>query len=70
MPGHQDSVAMPVSPPPPQDLPSYSRFMLDHTKRQMEASGATGYSPTHKASSLQSRGSSMTNGTSPNDYCT
>ncbi|KAL8418368.1 hypothetical protein RB594_001827 [Gaeumannomyces avenae] len=31
------SVSIPVSPPPPADLPSYSRTMHQHTKQQMEA---------------------------------
>ncbi|AEO56265.1 hypothetical protein MYCTH_2300995 [Thermothelomyces thermophilus ATCC 42464] len=31
------STSMPLSPPPPSDLGSYSRFMHQHTKRQMES---------------------------------
>src|SRR5262249_45382405 len=31
------SVTLPDSPPPPADLPSYSRSMRQHTKRQMDA---------------------------------
>ncbi|KAK0392224.1 hypothetical protein NLU13_1721 [Sarocladium strictum] len=68
MPARQDSysnIAVPNSPPPPQDLSSYARFMHDHTKRQMEASGAVAprsggraAGPTH----------AMTNGTSPTEY--
>ncbi|KAF4445142.1 hypothetical protein FACUT_111 [Fusarium acutatum] len=43
MPARSDygSVSMSMSPPPPTNLSSYSRFMHDHTKRQMEASGAS-----------------------------
>ncbi|KAI3401000.1 hypothetical protein diail_705 [Diaporthe ilicicola] len=44
MSSHEDSfsVNMQNSPPPPTDIGSYSRTMLQHTKRQMEAfSGAS-----------------------------
>ncbi|KAG5927237.1 hypothetical protein E4U42_002432 [Claviceps africana] len=42
MPPAQDSysMAMPSSPPPPQSLTSYSQFIHEHTKRQMEANGS------------------------------
>lgn len=74
MPGASDnySMSIPASPPAPVNITSYSRFMHDHTKRQMEAQGA--FSPERtSASSSSSRGrmgtnsasSSMTNGTSP-----
>ena len=73
MPGASDnySMSIPTSTSAPTDLTSYSRFMHDHTKRQMEAQGA--YSAEHTASASSTRGrssttsgrSSMTNGTSP-----
>ncbi|KAF5021853.1 hypothetical protein F66182_6110 [Fusarium sp. NRRL 66182] len=67
MPARSDygSVSMSMSPPPPQNLSSYSRFMHDHTKRQMEASGAS--PPPSNATAQRVRGSAMTNGhsTSP-----
>jgi len=72
MPGADYSMSIPSSPPAPSDITSYSRFMHDHTKRQMEAQGA--FSPERtSASSASGRGrqstasgrSSMTNGTSP-----
>ncbi|KAK7409687.1 hypothetical protein QQX98_008130 [Neonectria punicea] len=42
MPARQEaySISIPSSSPPPQNLSSYSRFMRDHTKRQMQAFGA------------------------------
>ncbi|PNP55119.1 hypothetical protein THARTR1_04808 [Trichoderma harzianum] len=68
MPGRQDaySVSMPTnSPPPPQSISSYSRFIHDHTKRQMQAFGAA-LSPTSSGASARSSvGTSMTNGTAP-----
>lgn len=72
MPGAADnySMSIPTSLPAPADLTSYSRFMHDHTKRQMEAQGA--FSPERNAGSsnrgrkgTNSASSSMTNGTSP-----
>ncbi|UKZ57886.1 hypothetical protein TrVGV298_011747 [Trichoderma virens] len=66
MPGRQDafSVSIPTSPPPPQSISSYSRFIHDHTKRQMQAFGAL--SPTNSGSSSRSSvGTSMTNGAAP-----
>ena len=59
------TVNIPNSPPPPQDLSSYARFMHDHTKRQMEASGAA---PPRSRAGRGSVSSSMTNGTSPSEY--
>ncbi|KAL6849788.1 hypothetical protein ACO1O0_009333 [Amphichorda felina] len=74
MPAPSDTytINIPSSPPPPTDLSSYSRFMHDHTKRQMEAQGAFSE---HKSSSSARKGiasgsSSMTNGTSPSDFHT
>ncbi|KAL7949151.1 hypothetical protein V8C42DRAFT_313463 [Trichoderma barbatum] len=66
MPGRQDAytVSIPTSPPPPQSISSYSRFIHDHTKRQMQAFGAL--SPTISGSSNRtSVDTSMTNGTAP-----
>ncbi|KAM0247006.1 hypothetical protein ACHAQJ_010006 [Trichoderma viride] len=65
MPGRQDAytVSIPTSPPQPQSISSYSRFIHDHTKRQMQAFGAI---PSSSGSSIRSSvGSSMTNGTAP-----
>lgn len=74
MPGPSDSysINVPVSPPPPTDLGSYSRFMHDHTKRQMEAQGAfSDHKPSESARNGTSSGSSsMTNGISPSEYQT
>ncbi|KAH7489528.1 hypothetical protein FOMA001_g3472 [Fusarium oxysporum f. sp. matthiolae] len=67
MPARSDygSVSMSMSPPPPTNLSSYSRFMHDHTKRQMEASGAS--PPPTNATAQRARSSGMANGhTSPN----
>ncbi|KAL6402556.1 hypothetical protein AUP68_15038 [Ilyonectria robusta] len=49
MPARQEaySVSIPMSVPPPQNLSSYSRFMHDHTKRQMQAFGANPGSRRH-----------------------
>ncbi|KAL7931235.1 hypothetical protein V8C35DRAFT_310749 [Trichoderma chlorosporum] len=67
MPGRQDafSVSIPSSsPPPPRSISSYSRFIHDHTKRQMQAFGAL--SPTNSGSSTRSSvGNAMTNGVPP-----
>lgn len=62
------TVSMPLSPPPPQNLSSYARFMHAHTKRQMEASGAR--SPPNGSTPRFAASSSMTNGTStsPTQY--
>lgn len=74
MPGPADSYSMniPASPPPPSDLSSYSRFIHDHTKRQMEAQGHgsldSGSSSSRKSAS-SSRGGFEANGSSsPTDY--
>ncbi|GAB0145838.1 hypothetical protein EsHS_00006257 [Epichloe bromicola] len=68
MPTAQDSytIALPVSPPPPRSLTSYSQFMHDHTKRQMEANGSA---PTRSStSSTSSTSSSLTNGNMSRDF--
>ncbi|KAH6606363.1 hypothetical protein Trco_005516 [Trichoderma cornu-damae] len=66
MPGRQDAytVSIPTSPPPPQSISSYSRFIHDHTKRQMQAFGATSSSSSVSAS-RSPVGGSMTNGAAP-----
>ncbi|KAM5342668.1 hypothetical protein ACJ41O_013634 [Fusarium nematophilum] len=63
MPARSDaySVTMPLSPPPPQNLSSYSRFMHAHTKRQMEASGAL---PPRNSTARLAGSPPMTNGNS------
>ena len=54
--------AMPVSPPPPTDLPTYARSMHQHTKQQMEAASRT---PHHRSgSNYTTATSSMPNSTS------
>ncbi|KAH0493790.1 hypothetical protein TgHK011_000441 [Trichoderma gracile] len=66
MPSSQDAfnVSIPQSPPPPQSISSYSRFIHDHTKRQMQAFG--GLSSSNSGSRNRSSvGTSMTNGTAP-----
>ncbi|CAM1508437.1 Fc.00g052850.m01.CDS01 [Cosmosporella sp. VM-42] len=70
MPASSDySVSIPISPPPPQDLSSYARFMHDHTKRQMEASNNASSSPRRSSGRhAQPVGSAVTNGISPPDY--
>ncbi|KAF4996792.1 hypothetical protein FGRMN_4268 [Fusarium graminum] len=62
MPARSDygSSSLSMSPPPPTNLSSYARFMHEHTKRQMEASGATPPSPS--SSRRAGRSSAMTNG--------
>ena len=57
-------MSMPASPPPPADLPTYSRSMHQHTKKQMEAASR---SP-HRRSGNNSHTTavpSMPNGVSP-----
>ncbi|KAK8017442.1 hypothetical protein PG993_013768 [Apiospora rasikravindrae] len=58
------SMSMPSSsPPPPQDISSYSRFMHQHTKRQMEAASRS----SHRRSGRSSHNShvpAMPNGVS------
>ncbi|KAK0652126.1 hypothetical protein B0T16DRAFT_95398 [Cercophora newfieldiana] len=51
----RDSFAMPFSPPPPVDLGTYSRSMLQHTKRQMEAASTTGQQSSSPRSSQGSQ---------------
>lgn len=41
--GNAYSMSMPVSPPPPVDLPTYSRSMYQHTKRLMEAGSSSSH---------------------------
>lgn len=42
MPARQDIIiAIPSTPPPPQDITSYSRFMHEHTKKLLEATSPT-----------------------------
>ncbi|KAJ4167723.1 hypothetical protein NW754_011539 [Fusarium falciforme] len=60
------TVSMPLSPPPPQNLSSYSRFIHAHTKRQMEASGAR--SPPNGSTPRFAASSTITNGTSTTHY--
>ncbi|KAI7780421.1 hypothetical protein LA080_016040 [Diaporthe eres] len=72
------SVNMANSPPPPTDIGSYSRIMLQHTKRQMEAFSGTSdrrsRSNTSRSSGQRGAGTpSMPNGvhqasSSPDDY--
>lgn len=67
MPGRSDygSASLSMSPPPPTNLSSYARFMHEHTKRQMEASGGSS-SPSNATVQRAGRSSAMTNGhTSP-----
>ncbi|KAL8392750.1 hypothetical protein RB595_002804 [Gaeumannomyces hyphopodioides] len=54
------SVSMPVSPPPPADLPSYSRTMHQHTKQQMEAVSH----PSHRRGSRNHSQGAQQNGVS------
>lgn len=59
-------MSIPVSPPAPQDISTYSRFIHDHTKRQMEAFGGSP-PPRSSTSSVGSRHKGA-NGTSPTEY--
>ncbi|KAK8135449.1 hypothetical protein PG984_003389 [Apiospora sp. TS-2023a] len=60
------------SPSPPQDISSYSRFMHQHTKRQMEAASRSshrrgGRSSQNSSTPAMPNGvSSSTDGSSPN----
>ncbi|KAG9255250.1 uncharacterized protein F5Z01DRAFT_673202 [Emericellopsis atlantica] len=73
-----DTFAMniPSSTSPPTDISSYSRFMHEHTKRQMEAQGALpserrqSTSTSSQQHGARSGRSSMTNGTSPSETST
>lgn len=69
MPGTDYAVSIPVSPTPPTNLSSYSRFIHEHTKRQMEAQGAmTDRMSGSSTRTAGSRGSSTTtNGISPSE---
>ncbi|PHH62186.1 hypothetical protein CDD81_7380 [Ophiocordyceps australis] len=66
MPASADTypISAPISPPPPQSLTSYSRFIHDHTKRQMQSFGAI------VSASTTSSSSSLANGVTPADYQT
>ncbi|KAG5978764.1 hypothetical protein E4U55_005967 [Claviceps digitariae] len=68
MPPAQDSytISMPSSPPPPRSLTSYSQFIHEHTKRQMEANGSL--SARSSTSSTTSTSSPLTNGAMSGDY--
>ncbi|PWI66411.1 hypothetical protein PCL_05109 [Purpureocillium lilacinum] len=71
MPGQTDSytISIPVSPPPPQSISTYSRFMHDHTKRQMESFGAIAPAGGSRGStSSSSVSSSLTNGVGHSEY--
>ncbi|KAF7516836.1 hypothetical protein G7054_g13997 [Neopestalotiopsis clavispora] len=58
--GTYTSSALPFSPAPPSDLPSYARFMHQHTKKQMEEISRA----SHRRSARSDRGTpSMPNGT-------
>lgn len=62
------SISIPASPPPPSNLTSYSRFIHEHTKRQMESFGAV-MSPGSGGSSVGSTSStSLSNGVSHHEY--
>ncbi|KAG6256637.1 hypothetical protein E4U23_001406 [Claviceps purpurea] len=64
MPTSQDSYnMMSTSPQPPRSLISYSQFMHEHTKRQMEANGSRS-----ARSSTSSDGSMSNNGSMSQDY--
>ncbi|UKZ94112.1 uncharacterized protein TrAFT101_008999 [Trichoderma asperellum] len=66
MPPPQDAytVSLPA-PSPPQSISSYSRFIHDHTKRQMQAFGALSSSSSSTSSRSSVGGTSMTNGAAP-----
>ncbi|UNI19111.1 hypothetical protein JDV02_005327 [Purpureocillium takamizusanense] len=71
MPGQTDSypISIPDSPPPPQSISTYSRFMHDHTKRQMESFGAIAPAGGSRGStSSSSVSSSLTNGVGSSEY--
>ncbi|KAK4251018.1 hypothetical protein C7999DRAFT_37909 [Corynascus novoguineensis] len=64
------SASMPLSPPPPSDLGSYSRSMHQHTKRQMES---ISQSPPRSSQHGQSAPTGLPDGVSgrsrnPNQY--
>jgi hypothetical protein len=69
MPTRQDnysSIPMPISAQPPQDISSYTRFIHNHTKRQMEAFGAGSPEPSSRTSTETS--TTLSNGVSPPGY--
>lgn len=70
MPGQTDAynISIPVSPPPPQSLTSYSRFMHDHTKRQMESFAIAPPAASPSGTRSNSVGRSLANGVRPSDY--
>ncbi|RDA86521.1 hypothetical protein CP532_1915 [Ophiocordyceps camponoti-leonardi (nom. inval.)] len=62
-------VSLPSSPPPPQSLTTYSRFMHDHTKRQMESFGAIrSPSSSHSSSHASNSARSLANGAGAATY--
>ncbi|RCI07454.1 hypothetical protein L249_4520 [Ophiocordyceps polyrhachis-furcata BCC 54312] len=62
-------VSLPSSPPPPQSLTTYSRFMHDHTKRQMESFGAIrSSSSSHSTSHASNTANAMANGAASATY--
>ncbi|PNP48353.1 hypothetical protein TGAMA5MH_00637 [Trichoderma gamsii] len=66
MPGRQDSYTLSLpAPSPPQSISSYSRFIHDHTKRQMQAFGALSSSGSSTSSRSSVGATSMTNGAAP-----
>jgi hypothetical protein len=69
MPASQESytISIPLSPPPPRSLSTYSRFMHDHTKRLMEASGVSS-SARSSTSSASSMDTALTNGVYSREY--
>lgn len=61
----RDSYATSMSPSPPADIGSYSRYMAQHTKRQMEAASTSSPRRSSQASSNSASGpSAMPNGVS------
>ncbi|KAK1833279.1 hypothetical protein QBC39DRAFT_370159 [Podospora conica] len=62
----RDSFSTSMSPSPPSDIGSYSRYMAQHTKRQMEAASTTSPRRSSTASSSGGGGgpSAMPNGVS------
>ncbi|PHH86501.1 hypothetical protein CDD83_10124 [Cordyceps sp. RAO-2017] len=61
-------ISVPVSPSPPQNLMSYSRFIHAHTKRQMESFGAIAPPSASGSRSSSANASSLTNGVAHSDY--
>jgi len=62
----REAFAMPMSPPPPSDIGSYSRSMHQHTKRLMEAASSPRRSSQSSSASASTVGSStIPNGVPP-----